>query len=228
MTNESLFRAIGEVSDDKVAEADAPHMVKRNPRPRSLLIAAAVLIAIATTTAFTFGDKILEFFEVMPIAQTPVSGYTNVDNNSELLSVQHEFDGERGSLEFYVSTYDLEESDGNYTLREVALGNARLILLKPKDSNGFFLKEGEVICLYALLDLTPDYADENGQTVQVGYSLDDVLYESFRGTLVGGGMTFEITAPRDGEFVIFLINASLEIQNYTELTINVFNMGGCI
>ena len=204
-----------------VAEARAfsPRKMQRKPILRPLLITAAVLIVVTATTALAFGDEISQLFMVTPIEQTPVIGYINVDDNSELMPVLHEFDGERGTLEFYVSTYNLEVNNGKYSLREVVLGNARMILLRPNDSNGFFLKEGDAIYLYALLDLTPKHADESGRMVQIGYSLDNVLHETYSGNLTSGGMIFEITAPTDGEFVIFVINTSLDLQNYKELTV---------
>ena len=198
---------------------------KRAISRRVINIAVAVFIiaVISIPTALAYGDEIAaairDLFVVTPIAQHPANGYTNFANNSELLLVQHTFDGAGGTLEFHVSTYNLEESNGKYTLNEVTIGNAGLLLLKPKDSNGFFLNEGETIFLFAQLDLTPEYADEDGQTVQIGYSLDGVLHETFKGKLAGGGMTFEITAPSDGEFMIFVINACLELQNYTEVSV---------
>ncbi|MDR2569317.1 MAG: hypothetical protein LBD23_03335 [Oscillospiraceae bacterium] len=212
MSNEDLLVAVTQMNRTKRSHG------RLNVTVITILI--AVMFVALCGTAFA-----TDFFglstEVRSIAQTPVNDYTNVDDNSELISFWHEFDGERGLLEFYVSTHSLEENNGNYSLKEVAFGNAGMILLKPKDSGGFFLEEGEQINLYALLDITPEYVDESGQSVQIGYYLDGVLYETFRGKLTGGGMVFEITVPRDGEFMVFVINASSSLQNYTELTLTI-------
>ncbi|MDR0220164.1 MAG: hypothetical protein LBI54_02030 [Lachnospiraceae bacterium] len=182
-----------------------------------------VISAIMHTTIFAYGEeKVVDrgkTLVVTPIAQTPTDGYTRLLDNSELKSIQHEFDDEGGWLEFYVTTYSLEGDNGTYTLNDVAFGNAEMVMLEPKDSNGFFLREGETVYLYANLDLTPEYANQDGQTVQIGYSLNDVLYETFRGKLTGDGALFEITAPSDGEFKVFVINSCFDLQNYTELVV---------
>ncbi|MDR2569560.1 MAG: hypothetical protein LBD23_04585 [Oscillospiraceae bacterium] len=212
MSNEDLLVAVTQMNRTK-------------RRPGRLNVAAitiliAVMFVALCGTAFAT-DYFGLFTEVRAITQTPVNDYTNVDDNSELISFSHEFDGERGSLEFYVSTHSLEENNGIYSLKEIAFENAGMILLKPKDSGGFFLEEGEQINLYALLEITPKYVDESGQSVQIGYYLDGVLHETFKGKLTGGGMVFEITAPKDGEFMVFIINASTSLQNYTELTLTI-------
>ena len=206
MSNEELFMAVIQMNNPK-------------RRLNTLIITMIIVVSIVTLGGTAYAAVLLGLIEVTPIVQTPVDGYTNIDDNSELLSVRHEFDGGSGSLELYVSTYNLIESSGKYTLERVALRNARMILLKPKDSSGFFIRKGGVIHLYTQLDLTAEYVGESGKMVQIGYSLDGVLYETYRGKLMGGGETFEITAPCDGEFVVFVINASLDLQNYTELSV---------
>lgn len=197
---------------------------KRLLLKRTTFITIAVIIAVIITTIVLSYDGIIatgiwNVFEMSAIAQSPIDGYADISRNGDLLSLQYEFDGERGSVELYVHTINLDEINGKYTLKGVSFGNAEMLLLKPKESDGFYLSKGDKIQLYAHLDITPEYANKNGETVQIGYFLNDVLYETFEGILIGGGMAFDIIAPTNGDFMVFLVNTGLEKQNYTELTI---------
>jgi hypothetical protein len=195
-------------------------------RPLGVAIAAAIIAVVLVPTALAYGGDIVAavqslFGEMAIERQPPIKGYIDVNEmyeRGEYIAVTYEIDGNR-FFERRGFVLDAEWNDGKHTVRKVAMANGEIILIKPKESDGFRLKEGEQISLYALLNLNYKGADKSGELVQIGCYLDGELYEAFSGKLSGGGATFTIRAPCDGEFMLYVINFCAGMQNYAELTV---------
>jgi len=189
---------------------------------RAAMIAAMIAV-LSLTTAFAYGGEIVaavhNFVMVIAVPQdSPVKGYSLADKTGEFLAVDWVVDGENiGTHRGYV--FSLDEENGKYTLQNIAFDNGEMVLLKPSGVDGFTLKEGETISLYALLNISPKYTDDVGELVQIGCFHNGEIYESYTGKLTSGGVLYTVEAPCDGEFMIYITNYCVTLQNYTEITI---------
>ena len=188
-----------------------------------IVAAAVVFLVILVPVAIAYGEavivKINDYLFAMYIPrQTPIKGYTDVLDNENYISIRKELD-EDNAWEFKGYIFDIEKVNEKYTLQNIATENGEMILLKPNNSDGFYLKEGEAVSFYVSLNLTPKNADKTGELNQIGCFLNGELYETYTGKVEGGGLTFTIIAPCDGEFMVYIINACAGMQNYAELTV---------
>jgi len=205
-------------------ETDSGKRVQRHTIKRGAVIAAAVLLTLAlATTVLARGEDIITYLgnNVWGMAVSegyPVKGYALARRDGELMQVKVEADGELiWNLQGYVFSPD--KVNDKYTLEKVAYGNGEMILIKPGDADGFALKKGESMTLYALLNTEPKYAGKTGELSQVGCYLNGELYEIFTGNLVSRGAVFTIEAPCDGEFMVYMINFCATLQNYLEISV---------
>jgi len=197
----------------------APYSIKRRIGINTVLI-AAILTVFLSMTAFAYGDKIIGAIQyAFTVPQYPAEGYTMI-NETGKHTIIHEVNEIGEILERNGYIFSLDKTDNKYTLKSVSSNNGETIFLKPTDSGGFSLKKGDKISLYAVLNTTQDYVDkETGDLVEVGCFHDDILYKTFFGKLTDKGATFNIEAPCDGEFMIYITNCCAAIESYGELSI---------
>ena len=153
----------------------------------------------------------------MKPAAIPVKGYSLARKTGDFMQVSIKVDEETIEHRGYV--FSVDSVNGKNTLQKIAFGNGEMILIKPENTTGFSLKKGETISLFALLNTDAKYADKAGEIAQVGCFLNGDVYETFTGKLPGGGVVFEIEAPCDGEFLIYITNYCAGLQNYAELSV---------
>jgi len=220
MTTESKL-SVNEL--DKL-DTDFDQQAPRRTIKRGAVIAAAVVMTLTlATTVLARGEEIITYLgnNVWGMAVSegyPVKGYALARETGEFLAIDWVVDGETiGIHKGYMFGTDI--TDGKYTLQNIAFGNGEMILIKPGDTNGFSLKAGENISIYAELNTSPRYADNAGELTEVGYYIDGEVYEAFTGKLASGGVVFSIVAPCDGEFMIFLKNCCAGLQNYAEISV---------
>jgi len=189
---------------------------------RFSVIAATVILAIAlATTAIAKGGDIITYLgnNVWGMAVSgpdAIDGYSLASETGEYLAVDWIVDGEVvGMHRGYVFSLDI--SGGKHTLSDIAFYNGEMVMIKPLDASGFNLTKGESITVYAELNTSPKYADDNGELTEIGCYVDGELYETYIGKLTQG--TFTITAPCDGEFMVYLKNYCAGVQNYTEISV---------
>jgi len=205
-------------------ETDSGQRVQRRTIKRGAVIVVAVLLTLTlATTVLARGEDIITYLGNsiwgMAISEGyPVKGYALARRDGEFMQVEVKADGELiWNLHGYV--FNPDRVNGKYTIEKVAYGNGEMIMIRPGDADGFSLKQGERMTLYALLNTEPKYAGKAGELSQVGCYHNGELYETFTGNLVSGGAVFTIEAPCDGEFIIYMINFCATLQNYVEISV---------
>lgn len=203
--------------------ADSSQQVPRSTIRRVAVIATVMILALSlAANVFAYGGEIITYIQSdifgMALSQDAVKGYSLVNEIGKFLAVNEVVDGET-MLNHRGYVFSLDEIDGKYTLQNVAFDNGEMILIKPGNANGFSLKKGESISLYAKLNTSPRYADKAGELSQVGCYINGDVYETFTGKLANGGVVFTIVAPVDGEYMIYLTNYCATLQNYVEISV---------
>lgn len=214
----------GEISRTLELTADQSQKTPRRAAKRVAVIAAIVILALSlVANVVAYGDPVITYlgnnvWGMAVMSQEPVKGYSLASKIGEYMAVDLVVDGASiGKLRGDV--FSVEERGGRYTLQNVAIDNGDMILIKPGDTNGFSLKKGESISIYAELNTSPRYADKIGELSQVGCYADGEIFYTFTGKLASGGVVFTIVAPCDGEFMIYLTNYCAGLQNYAEISV---------
>jgi hypothetical protein len=212
------------ISRFKRPETGSSQKVERRSIKRIVVIAAAAILTLAlATTAIAYGEVIIMYLGNntwgMAVSEgEPVKGYALAREIGANMPIDWVVDGETiGAFKGYVFSPDTVGD--RRTIQNIAFGNGEMILIKPGDANGFSLKAGESISLYAELNTLPRYADKAGELARVGCYFDDDVYETYSGKLASGGVVFTIVAPCDGEFMIYVINFCAGLQNYAEISV---------
>ena len=207
----------GKVLTNVMKGGAAPHSVKRRIGVNTVLFAAGLAVFLLTT-GFVYKDAIIgTIVYVFSEKQYPVEGYAMINVICDHIVV---YKSEETPFDMDGYIIGLDETEGKFTLENVASNNGEILFLTPKGYDGFLLSKGDTLSLSATLDLTPNYADkEAGELIEVGCYSNGEFYKTFFGKLPPGGDTFIIEAPFDGEFMIYIINGCAAIENYEVISI---------
>lgn len=158
-------------------------------------------------------DKALVIAE--PLPQNPVNGFSMLEDIGKKISPDEiKTNGDFLPTE---DMYMLASDDGYW--EKIAYGNGQTIILDSHNKAGFSFNENESAVINIVPNLTPEYADDNGERLIVGYIFNRNAVELYNGKVNENGLSMPFTAPEAGEYQFYICNASAGLQNYSSISI---------
>lgn len=187
---------------------------KKSNRGIVCLSSIFMLIFISVSLIFIMGIS-NTFFDVIMFAEEQILIYPNINNQNKIEDIAIPYYNNSKNQEYQIlSTYEVILRDRQ--VNDISINSGDLIVFNPE----MYLNENQKVSLTFDINLSEIYSDkENGEPVTVGYILNGEAINIYTGKTGNKKLELEFCPPADGEYLFYLGNISVSVQNYNLINI---------
>lgn len=144
------------------------------------------------------------------IPQNPAENYRYLIEIGEQLETWHYFSPEDDT----VLAAKCMVAVKNDKAKKLYYDNGECLVIVDKNGEDFYMAKGDTAEIYIKATYVSDYSSVDGELTSIGYLKNYEAYEFYSGKIGYDGEKITFTAPEDGYYKFYFINACEGFQNY--------------